>query len=540
MFDYIIIGAGSAGCVMANRLSKNPSHQVLLLEAGEKDSNPIIQIPAGVAMLFAHEKLNWRYWTEPEPGLKNRKIYWPRGKVLGGCSSIHGMVHMRGHAEDYNDWQKLGAEGWGWDDVFPYFKQTESYQDDSKDKEEGYRGTDGEMIVRDVRSLTTIVGDFVEAAVATGIPRNSDFNGFTHEGTGLGQVNVTKNSRRVSCAKAFLHPVKDRSNLTIETRAFAKRILFEGRRACGVEYEKADGKTAQAQCAKEVILCGGSVNSPQLLQLSGIGAADHLTPLGIDMVHNLPGVGENLQDHLYVPLKCRATKGVRTLNGQLLPWKYPLHMIRWFFTGGGPMTMNTSDAYAFVASSPEEKRPDLQISIRSCCFSYDEERNPYIDDYEGFSFNIFHVRPRSVGSIKITSPDAKVYPSIRANYLSDDDGYDAKALLSGIIWTRKILANNPIASRVESEESPGEKMTDEAELLDYIRGSVEPVYHPVGTCKMGKDELSVVDPRLRVHGVDGLRVVDASVMPTVTAGNTNIPTVMIAAKGAEMILDDNH
>jgi choline dehydrogenase len=539
MHDYIIIGAGSAGCVMANRLSKNPSHKVLLLEAGEKDSNPIIQIPAGVAMLFAHEKLNWRYWTEPESGLKDRKIYWPRGKVLGGCSSIHGMVHMRGHAEDYNDWQRLGAEGWGWDDVFPYFKQTESYQDDSKDKEEGYRGTDGEMIVRNVRPLTTIVGDFIEAAVASGIPENSDFNGLTHEGTGIGQVNVTHNSRRVSCAKAFLHPVENRSNLRIGTKALAKRILFEGLRACGVEYETADGKIMQEKCAKEVILCGGSVNSPQLLQLSGIGAADHLTPLGIDMVHNLPGVGENLQDHLYVPLKCRAAKGVKTLNGRLLPWKYPLHMIRWLFTGGGPMTMNTSDAYAFVASSPEEKRPDLQISIRSSCFSYDEDRNPVIDDYEGFSFNIFHVRPRSVGSITITSPDAKVYPSIRANYLSDEDDYDAKALLSGIKWTRTILASDPIASRVESEEAPGDSMTDDAELIDYIRGSVEPVYHPVGTCKMGQDELSVVDPRLRVRGADGLRVVDASIMPTVTAGNTNIPTVMIAAKGADMILNDN-
>jgi choline dehydrogenase len=213
-------------------------------------------------------------------------------------------------------------------------------------------------------------------------------------------------------------------------------------------------------------------------------------------------------------------------------------MIRWIFTGGGPMSMNTSDAYAFVASSPEEERPDLQISIRSSCFSYDEERNPVVDDYEGFSFNIFHIRPRSVGSIKITSPDAKIYPSIRANYLSDEDDYDAKALLSGILWTRKILANNPIASRVEYEVSPGEKMTDEAELLDYIRGSVEPVYHPVGTCKMGRDESSVVDPRLRVHGIEGLRVVDASVMPKVTAGNTNIPTVMIAAKGADMILND--
>jgi len=322
MFDFIIIGAGSAGCVMANRLSKNPSHEVLLLEAGEKDSNPIIQIPAGVAMLFAHEKLNWRYWTEPEPGLKNRKIYWPRGKVLGGSSSIHGMIHMRGHAEDYNDWQKLGAEGWGWDDVFSYFKQIENYQGQSIDKQNGYRGTSGEMIARDVRPLTTIVGDFVEAATASGIPRNTDFNGATHEGAGIGQVNVTHNCRRISCAKAFLDPVKKRSNLKIETRAFVKRILFDGQKAHGIEYEQADGKTTQVKCNKEIILCGGTVNSPQLLQLSGIGPEGLLKTLGIDVVRNLPGVGENLQDHTYTPLKCRAKKGVRTLNGRLRPCAY--------------------------------------------------------------------------------------------------------------------------------------------------------------------------------------------------------------------------
>jgi choline dehydrogenase len=304
-------------------------------------------------MLFSHKKLNWRYWTEPEPGLKNRRIYWPRGKVLGGSSSIHGMIHMRGHAEDYNDWEKSGAEGWSWDNVFPYFKQTENYQNDSKDKQMGYRGTHGEMTVRNIRPLTTLAHDFIESAVASGIPRNSDFNGVTHEGTGIGQVNVTNYNRRVSCADAFLVPVKNQDNLQIETRAFVKRILFEGRKANGVEYENAAGKSIQATCAREVILCGGSINSPQLLQLSGIGAADHLRSLGIEIVHNLPGVGENLQDHTYVPLKCRAKKGVKTLNGSLRPWKYPAHAIRWLLTGGGPLSLNTSDAYAFVASSPE-------------------------------------------------------------------------------------------------------------------------------------------------------------------------------------------
>ena len=386
---------------------------------------------------------------------------------------------------------------------------------------------------------TDASADGASSAIAAGIPANTDFNGVTHEGAGIGQVNVTHKSRRVSCATAFLNPVKGQGNLKIEIRAFVKRILFEGKKAIGIEYENGDGKTVQEKCNKEVILCGGAVNSPQLLQLSGIGAAEDLTPYGIAVLHNLPGVGENLQDHTYTPLKCRAKEGVKTLNGQLIPWKYPAHMIRWLFTGRGPMSMNTSDAYAFVASSPEEERPDLQISIRSACFSYDEDRNPYVDQYEGFSFNIFHVRPKCVGTIKITSPDPKVYPSIRANYLSDEEDYDAKSLLSGILWTRKILAHNPLAARVESEVSPGAKMTGEAELIDYIRGSVEPVYHPVGTCKMGTDKMSVVDPRLRVHGIERLRVVDASVMPRITAANTNIPTVMIAAKAADMILEDN-
>ena len=396
MFDYIVVGAGSAGCVVANRLSEKESHKVLLLEAGEKDSSPLIRIPAGVAKLFAHETLNWRYWTEPEPELKNRRVYWPRGKVLGGCSSIHGMVHMWCHPEDYNTWQRLGGEGWGWTDVLPYLKNLENYQG----KSTADRGHSGELMVQDMRTFNTLPADFIDSGMALGIPRNNDFNTEPDGGIGIGQLNVLKNGRRCSSATAFLKPIATRTNLRIETRALARQILFEGNRACGVEYEQADGKTERVLCSKEVILCAGSLNSPQLLQLSGIGAAGHLSSLGVQVVHDLPGVGQNLQDHLYLPIKYRLQKGVKSLNISLRPWKYPVHMIRWLLTGGGPLCMQTSDAYAFVRSRTEEERPDLQIALRSASFSFDENANLTVDAYEGFTLLVYHVRPKSTGSLE--------------------------------------------------------------------------------------------------------------------------------------------
>jgi choline dehydrogenase len=532
MFDYIVVGAGSAGCVVANRLSEKESHKVLLLEAGEKDSSPLIRIPAGVAKLFAHETLNWRYWTEPEPELKNRRVYWPRGKVLGGCSSIHGMVHMWCHPEDYNTWQKLGGEGWGWMDVLPYLKNLENYQG----KSTADRGHSGELIVHDMRTFNTLPADFIDSGMALGIPRNNDFNTEPDGGVGIGQINVLKNGRRCSSATAFLKPIATRTNLRIETRALARRILFEGNRACGVEYEQADGKTERVLCSKEIILCAGSLNSPQLLQLSGIGAAGHLSSLGVQVVHDLPGVGQNLQDHMYVPIKYRLQKGVKSLNMSLRPWKYPVHMIRWLLTGGGPLCMQTSDAYAFVRSRSEEERPDLQIALRSASFSFDENANLTVDDYEGFTLLVYHVRPKSTGSLKITSKDPKAYPEIRANYLSHED--DVTALLNGMHWVRKITGTPPMALRVECEVDPGDSVRDEAAMVDYIREAAASVYHPIGTCKMGRDEMSVVDHRLRVRGIEGLRVADASIMPVITAANTNIPTVVIGAKGADLVLED--
>lgn len=532
-YDYIIVGAGSAGCVLANRLSKNPRHKILLLEAGAKDTHPFIHIPAGIAMLFNHPSLNWRYWTEPEPELKGRRIYQPRGKTLGGCSSIHGMAHTRGHHADYDGWAALGNNGWGWEDVLPYFKEVEAYAAGA----DAYRGDRGEMEANPTVPLVPIVDEFIRACASAGIPANRDYNGEHQAGASLVQRNILDNGRRLSCARAFLKPVAARPNLTVATKALTRRIVMANRRAAAVQYQKDDGSIHQASCSREILLSAGAINSPQLLQLSGIGPAGLLLPLGIDVVHHLPGVGENLQDHLWVPVKCRLKPGVASLNRTIKPWKYPVHLAKWLLHGKGLMTSTTSDVFTFVKSSQEQDRPDLQIAFRPSSFSYSEIHKPSPDPYDGITVTIYHVRPKSTGSVRITSGDPQTPPAIAPRYLSHAD--DIQALANGIHMARKIVGSHPIADKIASEVEPGPAIADEAALVDFIRDTAESVYHPVSTCKMGGDAKSVVDDRLKVHGVDGLRVVDASVMPHVVAGNTNIPTVMIAAKAADMIAEDN-
>ncbi len=531
VFDYIIVGGGTAGCLLANRLSKDQDTRVLLLEAGDKDSNPLIKIPVGVSALFGHKKLNWRYWTEPELGCKGRKIYWPRGKVLGGSSSINGMIHMRGNPEDFNQWRELGNAGWGWEDVLPYFKKSEHFQGGADE----FRGDSGELSVKFFEPNVPISHQFVDSAIARGLARNDDFNGANREGAGIGQVNM-ENGVRCSSAAAFLRPAQKGPNLKIEVKAFAEHILFKERQACGIEFKNSDGKLTRATCRKEVILSGGSVNSPQLLQLSGIGDPDHLKSLGINLVHALPGVGENLKDHVWVPVTCRVNSRI-TLNHKLRTWKYPVYLIQYLMTRRGLMTQTSSDTYAFVHSRSESPLPDLQLAFRPYSVSYDGDHRPAVDDFEGCSVSIFLVRPESVGSIKIASADPQVYPTIRANYLTAEA--DVRALVSGIVWARKIFNEEPIASMIDSEFEPGDGVTEDTGLIDYIRGNVESVYHPVSTCRMGHDDQSVVDDRLRVHGIQGLRVIDASIMPTITSANTNAPTVMIAEKGADLVLADN-
>jgi choline dehydrogenase len=526
-FDYVIVGAGSAGCVLANRLSADGKHSVLLLEAGPKDSNLWIHVPLGYGRLFKEGTVNWMYQTEPEPGLDGRTVFQPRGKVLGGSSSINGLLYVRGQHEDYDRWRQHGNTGWGYDDVLPYFKKAENQQRGPDD----FHGVGGPLPVSDLTHADPLSAAFIEAAAEIGIPKNPDFNGATQEGAGFFQT-TTRRGRRASTAVAYLRPAKDRKNLRIETSALAQRVVFDGRRAAAVEYRR-DGALRSARARREVVVSGGAYNSPQLLQLSGVGPAELLRKHGIDVVLDAAGIGNDLQDHMQVRVVMRCTQRI-TLNDVVNSrTRKVLAGLRYAAFRTGPLSIAAGTSGAFFKTSPRLATPDIQIHFLP--FSTDK-MGEKLHAFSGFTASVCQLRPESRGSLRIRSADPAAAPEIRINYLSTET--DRVANVEGLKILRRILQAPALRCHVVDEIDPGAKVSTDEELLNYCRQRGSTIYHPTSTCRMGSDPLAVVDQRLRVRGMEGLRVVDASIMPDLVSGNTNAAIIMIAEKASDMILQD--
>ena len=526
-FDYIIVGAGSAGCVLANRLTASGRHRVLLLEAGGNDRNIWIHIPLGYGKLFSNPKVNWLYKTEPEPDLNNRQVIQPRGKVMGGSSSINGLLYIRGQHEDYDHWRQLGNAGWSFKDVLPYFRCAEDQERGADD----LHGVGGHLKVSNVCEPHPLCEAFIEAAQASGFPRNDDFNGPTQEGAGYFQL-TSRNGRRWSTAVGYLKEARRRPNLAVEPNALASRILFDGRRAVGVEYRQGDAiRTAYAD--GEVIISGGAFNSPQLLQLSGVGPTKTLQDLGIDVVAGMPGVGADLQDHLQIRMLYRCTEPI-TANEVINNWRYRYAAgLRYLLTRKGLLTIGAGYAGAFLRTRPELATPDVQFHF--LIFSADAA-GAALHPFPGFMTSVCQLRPDSRGFVRIKSADPRVPPAIQPRYLSART--DCDCVVDGMKLLRRVM-NQPVMRKYVAEErAPGEACTSDAELLAFARETGTTVYHPTSTCRMGSDPNAVVDERLRVRGFEHLRVIDASIMPTVVSGNTNAAAVMIGEKGADMVLED--
>lgn len=524
MFDYIVIGAGSAGCVLANRLSENPNNRVLLLEAGTRDKSLFIHMPAGVAELLKGGPYNWGFETAPEPHLNNRGLYWPRGKGLGGSSAINGMIYIRGHRSDYDEWAAMGNNGWSYADVLPYFKKSMNQERGQSD----YHGVNGPLDVEDPKSGNELFDVFVQAGKEIGLPYNPDFNGARQEGVGPYQVTIGK-GKRSSAATAYLTPIMTRANLRIETNALVSKILFDKHRATSVRYIQ-NQKVKEAVAAKEVIVCAGAVQSPQILQLSGIGDGDELKRFGLEVVKHLPGVGKNLQDHLDVSVQHFCTKPV-TLFTQTKIHNKLLTLFQYLLFKNGLGASNGLEAGAFVKTDPGLDRPDVQLHFIPA-FMLDHARLDGPD--HGYMLHGCQLRPESRGYVTLNSADPKDPPAIQPNYLSASK--DLEVLTKTVKIARSIFAASCFDPYRGAEYLPGPHIQTDEEIAAFIRQNAETIYHPVGTCKMGHDAEAVVDPQLRVRGVQGLRVVDASVMPTLIGGNTNAPTIMLAEKAADMIL----
>jgi choline dehydrogenase len=529
-YDYIVTGAGSAGCVLASRLSESGRHRVLLLEAGGKDSNPWIHIPLGYARTFVNPKVNWMFDSEPEPNLNDRVMYQPRGKVLGGTSSINGMIYMRGNHADYDEWRQRGCEGWDWESVLPYFRKAE----DNERGESEFHGSGGPLRVSNQPYEWEIGKLLLEACIQAGIPYNPDFNGAQQEGAGYYQT-TTKDRRRWSTAAAYLRPARKRQNLTIQTHAHATRVLLENGRAVGVEYRTPQGlRTARA--SGEVIVSGGAYGSPQLLLLSGIGPAEHLQDMGITVLHDLPGVGSNLHDHFNTFCAWRISRSI-SLNE--LHHSIPRQMVaglQYVLYRGGPMSGNGLYVGALVKSDKSLERPDLQMNI-SAWSTIDRTRDGIISHpFPGFAISPVHLRPEGRGTVRLKSSDPLAPPEIRFNFLRSE--YDMQAVIKGMRIARQIARQHVLQNLVVAETLPGTAVISDEQLADDVRKRGVSNLHPVGSCSMGHGPNAVVDPRLRVHGIAGLRVVDASIMPSIIAGNTNAPTIMIAEKASDMILQD--
>lgn len=526
MFDYVIVGGGSAGCVLASRLSEDPQVSVCLLEAGPPDTHPLIHMPMGILWMMRSKTLNWQFQSDEEEQLGGRHLFWPRGRTLGGSSSTNAMCYMRGHPSDYDAWEALGNAGWSFRDVLPYFKRSQNQERGASE----HHGVGGPLNVADIRSPNPLSQVFIQAGVQAGIPFNDDFNGLEQEGVGLFQV-TQKNGRRCSAARAYLHPALARPNLTVVTNAHACRVLFKDNTAIGMEYRQF-GVMKRAHAAREVILSAGAIQSPQLLMLSGIGDGAELQAAGIPTVMHLPGVGKNLQDHLDVILVHTATKplswGFTARNVLRGGWD----MLQYYLKGSGMLTTNGAEGCGFAKSSPDEAIPDLQFHFTPARLR-DHGRDLRFLCGEGYSLHVCNLRPKSRGKIRLASRDPLAKPQIFANYLSHPE--DMERMVKGVKLAQKILAAPAFGPYRGKELVPAPGCQTDGDIQHFIRQCAETIYHPVGTCKMGSDPAAVVDAELRVHGVQGLRVVDASIMPLLVGGNTNAPVIMISEKASDMI-----
>ncbi len=528
MYDYIIVGAGSAGCLLANRLSASGEKRVCLLEAGPEDKSPLIHMPIGIAVLANSKKLNWQFSTVEQKELNNRTLFWPRGKALGGSSSINAMIYIRGHKKDYQEWEKVAGKDWGWERVLPLFKRLENNQ---RFVNSEYHGNAGELYVSDLQTVNPLSRSFVDAGVQSGLPLNLDFNGENQEGVGLYQV-TQKEGRRWSSAKAFLTQAESRSNLTILTEAQATKVLFDGKKAIGVSYQNnAESKSVHLNPGGEVILSGGAVQSPQLLMLSGIGDASELNEHGIPVIHDLPEVGKNLQDHLDVTIMNKANSRLPIAVAFSAIPKSLAAIFSYIFRRKGFLTSNVGESGGFMKTDEHLDRPNIQFHFLP---AYLKDHGKSVMPGYGFTLHVCDLLPKSRGRIGLESADPLASPLIDPKYFDHPD--DMKTMIAAVKLARKIFAEPALSAHTKSQVLPEYSIETDEQLEADIRQRAETIYHPVGTCRMGDDSASVVDPELKVRGVDGLRVVDASIMPTLVAGNTNAPTIMIAENAADMIL----
>ena len=528
-YDYIVIGAGSAGCVVANRLSADKSNSVLLLEAGGRDSNFLIHIPVGFWRMIDRPSLNWCFKTEPEEGTRDREIPIPRGKVMGGSSSINGMLYVRGQAADYDLWSQLGNRGWSYDEVLPDFKACESFERGGDE----HRGDNGELNVANMVESHPVLEAYVDAGKNLGYPAPEDYNAESQEGFGIYQV-TQKNGRRHSATCAFIDPIRNRSNLTITTRAMVSSVEVKKDRAVAVRYRVRNGEEREARCRREIVLCAGAIQSPQILELSGIGSREVLEEQGVPVVRELRGVGENLRDHYSSSVAWRL-KGTNSLNEQTRGWRLVLESIKWGLLRRGALTYTAGIAHGFVKTRSDIENPDVQFHMAHA--SYARGKRGALEQEPGMTISVCQLRPESTGSVHIKSRNPIDPPAIRPNFLSETT--DRDALIGGMKIARQVGSAEPLSNYLDHEIFPGPNVNSDEEILEWCRRTGATVFHPVGTCKMGIDDEAVVDERLRVRGIHGLRVVDASIMPTLVSGNTNAPAIMIGQKGANMILEDN-
>ena len=527
-FDYVIVGAGSAGCALAGRLSESGRYTVALVEAGGRDTSPWIHIPVGYFKTMGNPKMDWSYKTEPDPGLNGRSINWPRGRVLGGSSSINGLLYVRGQKEDYEHWRQLGNTGWGWDDVLRCFKRAESWEEGGSN----LRGDRGPLSVSGTRLSRKAVDAYVDAAQTAGYPYNDDYNGETQEGMGYFQLTAS-NGQRCSSAKAYLTPNRRRKNLAILTGLLTEKIIIEDGKAVGIRAKKS-GDVQTIKARREVILSAGAIGSPQILMLSGIGPSEQLSSVGVEVLRDVKGVGQNLQDHLQARpvFKCHSS----TINTETNSWWKQLKIgVEYALKRTGPMTMAASLGTGYLKTREELATPDIQFHLQP--FSTDKVGTS-THPFDAFTASVLQMRPESAGHLELRSADIGDHPAIHPNYLSTP--LDQQTIVSGIKIARKIARFEPAKSEIIEEYAPGKAIGehDDEAILDWARNTATTIYHPTGTCKMGQDDRAVVDERLRVYGVDGLRVADASIMPVIVSGNTNAPCIMIGERASELILED--
>ncbi|SDR17761.1 choline dehydrogenase [Rhizobiales bacterium GAS113] len=526
-FDYVIIGAGSAGCVLARRLVETGRYRVCLLEAGPPDRSLWIHLPIGYGKTMWDERVNWKFETDPDPGMNGRRIYWPRGKTLGGSSAINGLIYIRGQRQDYDGWADAGNPGWSFSEVLPYFVKAESNERGA----DNLHGASGPLAVSDIHEPNELIEALIAGAEEIGIPRNPDFNGAVQEGAGYYQLN-TRNGLRCSTATGYLKPVRRHKNLSIRTLALAQRIRFEGKRASGVVYAK-DGALHEVTARREVLLAAGAIQSPQLLQLSGIGDPELLARHGISVVAARPQTGENLQDHLQLRLIYRCSRPITT-NDELRSLPGRLRMaLAWVLKRSGPLAIGINQGGIFARALPEAERPDVQFH---CATLSADMAGGKVHEFSGFTLSVCQLRPTSRGHVRIRSADASTPPSMQPYYLSTE--LDRRTAIAGIKLTRSLAASAAVRPYVAQEVKPGPEIASDDEILGFARETGATIFHPSGTCRMGSDAGAVVDPRLKVRGVAGLRVVDASIMPTLVSGNTNAGVVMIAEKATDMIVED--